>query len=200
MTIQITGKNLDIGAALREYAASRLDELLGKYVGSEHNGHIRIEKTGNIFHTNCTAKLKSGLVLNSHGDASDPHVSVDMALDKLAKRMRRHKRRLHDHHSRHANGKWAALEATDYVLDGGGGSAGGSAGAGADGDEEEEAPAPAIIAETRAVIRQMAVSDAVMDLDLAGGDFLLFKNAAHGRINIVYRRSDGNIGWIDPSE
>ncbi len=186
MTIQITGKNLDVGETLREYAHSRLMEMLEKYVGGAFPGHIRIEKNKNQFSTNCSVDLWSGLSLHSHGDSDNPHASVDLALERLDKRLRRYKSRLRDHHNKQ-NNSIPELSAIDYTV----------------GHEEEdeikpEELNPAIIAEKQTIIRELPVSDAVMELDLANRPFLLFKNAGHGRINIVYRREDGNIGWIDP--
>ena len=183
MTIQITGKNLDVGDALRDYTQGRIVDMLEKYVGRSFPGHIRIEKNKNDFSTNCSVDLWSGLSLHSHGTSDDAHTSVDMALERLDKRLRRYKSRLRDHRQNAA----AELAATDYLVE-------------HEGDEEikSEDINPVIIAEKQTIIRELPVSDAVMELDLANRPFLLFKNAAHGRINVVYRREDGNIGWIDP--
>jgi len=188
MTIQITGKNLDVGDALRDYTQDRITDILEKYVGRSFPGHIRIEKNKNEFSTNCSVDLWSGLSLHSHGTSDNPHTSVDMALERLDKRLRRYKSRLRDHRNNQHNTA-AELAATDYLLE--------------HEEAEEVKPEdlnPVIIAEKQTIIRELPVSDAVMELDLANRPFLLFKNAAHGRINIVYRREDGNIGWIDPGD
>ena len=186
MTIQITGKNLDVGDALRDYTQDRVADMLEKYVGRSFPGHIRIEKNKNEFSTNCSVDLWSGLSLHSQGTSDNPHTSVDMALERLDKRLRRYKSRLRDHHNNHKNAA-AVLAATDYLVD-------------HEGEDETNSKDlnPVIIAEKQTIIRELPVSDAVMELDLANRPFLLFKNAAHGRINVVYRRDDGNIGWIDP--
>ena len=188
MTIQITGKNLDIGEALREYTEDRVVDMLHKYVGRTFPGHIRIEKNKNEFSTNCSVDLWSGLSLHSHGESDNPHTSVDMALERLDKRLRRYKSRLRDHHSNKHNSA-PELAAMDYTVE--------------NSETEEVKPEelnPVIIAEKQTIVRELPVSDAVMELDLANRPFLLFKNAGHGRINIVYRREDGNIGWIDPGD
>lgn len=186
MTIQITGKNLDVGEALRDYTESRVVDMLEKYVGRSFPGHIRIEKNKNEFTTNCSVDLWSGLSLHSQGASDNPHTSVDMALERLDKRLRRYKSRLRDHHNNQPH-SIAEVAATDYIVE--------------HAEEEEIKPEelnPVIIAEKQTIIRELPVSDAVMELDLANRPFLLFKNANHGRINVVYRREDGNIGWIDP--
>ncbi len=185
MTIQITGKNLDVGEALREYAQGRIADMLDKYVGRSFPAHIRIEKNKNDFSTQCSVDLWSGLSLHSQGTSDNPHASVDLALERLDKRLRRYKSRLRDHHNKRGNSV-SELPATDYTVE--------------QGEEEMDTSElnPVIIAEKQTIIRELPVSDAVMELDLANRPFLLFKNAGHGRINVVYRREDGNIGWIDP--
>ena len=188
MTIQITGKNLDVGDALREYTHDRITDMLEKYVGRTFPGHIRIEKNKNEFSTNCSVDLWSGLSLHSHGESDNPHTSVDLALERLDKRLRRYKSRLRNHHNNKHN-SIPELSMADYLVE--------------HANDEEAKPedhTPVIIAETQTIIRELPVSDAVMELDLANRPFLLFKNAGHGRINIVYRREDGNIGWMDPGD
>jgi ribosomal subunit interface protein len=189
MTIQITGRNLDIGDALRDYATGRLQDILLKYVGKSYPGHIRIEKVRSQFATNCSIDLWSGLRLHARAESENPHASVDQALERLDKQLRRYKRRLSDHFANNSAHPAAEISATDYTV--------------RQAEEDEEthgngADHPVIVAERPTVVRELPVSDAVMELDLADRSFLLFKNASHGRINIVYRREDGNIGWIDP--
>ena len=186
MTIQITGKNLDIGDALREYTEDRIHDMLEKYVGRSFPGHIRIEKNKNEFSTNCSVDLWSGLSLHSQGNSDNAHTSVDIALERLDKRLRRYKSRLRDHHNNQHNAA-AEMAATDYLVEH----------AAVDEINTKDLN-PVIIAEKQTIVRELPVSDAVMELDLANRPFLLFKNAAHGRINVVYRRDDGNIGWLDP--
>jgi ribosomal subunit interface protein len=186
MALQVTGKNLDVGEALRTYVENRVENTLDKYAGQSPSGHVRIEKTRGSFLTGCTIQLQSGLSLEARGEASDAYASADQALERLEKRLRRYKRRLKKRHGP-AERKPADIQAPYYVIQ----------------SAEDEAPEPeddnpVIVAETQTAINEFSVSDAVMQLDLAERPLLVFKNARHGRINIVYRRDDGNIGWIDP--
>jgi hypothetical protein len=126
-------------------------------------------------------------VLQVSAQDQDPRNSFDQAADKIEKRLRRYKRKLKDHHGHNGYGK-EAMEAASYVL--------------ASPDEDEELPAdfnPLVIAETSAKVKTMTVGMAVMELDLTEAPVVMFKNAANGGVNVVYRRSDGNIGWIDPA-
>lgn len=186
MALQITGKNLDVGEALRTYVAERVEHTLDKYVGKGLSGHVRIEKEHGAFRTDCSIQLRSGLSLQSHGEAADAYASADLALERLDKRLRRYKRRLSKHHSQPSL-RTAQMQAPDYVIR-----------AGEDEQEDMDGENPVIIAEAHTVIRELPVSDAVMQMDLSDEQFIVFRNASHGRINVVYRRPDGNIGWIDP--
>jgi len=186
MTIQVTGKNLDVGDALRSYALERIEQILDKYLGGGLSGHVRIEKEHGAFRTDCSIQLRSGLSLQSRGEAPDAYASADLALERLDKRLRRYKRRLKKHHGQ-THVPDAHVQAPDYVVEG------------AEKEQEElEDDNPVIIAETTTIIRELPVSDAVMQMDLSNEAFIIFRNASHGRINIVYKRPDGNIGWIDP--
>jgi ribosomal subunit interface protein len=193
MTIKVTGKNIDLGESLREYALNRIDGSLDKYSGSSVSGQISVEKNHDGFFTHCAIHLSSGLDVQATGLAPDAYGSVDSAMDRLEKRLRRYKRRLKSH-GQSVDGSAQLYESAgiDYVLDAESvGDHLGDAGVGGD--------APAVIAEAPARVRAMSVSDAVMQMDLADLTFLVFRNASHGGINVVYRRPDGNIGWIDPS-
>lgn len=185
MTLQVTGKNLDVGEALRTYVTERIGQTLDKYFSGNRSGHVRIEKERNRFVTDCSIQLRSGLSLQSHGESTDAYASADMALERLEKRLRRYKRRLKNHHGPAAAN--ASTRAQYFVIQ-------------ADQDEivEEADDNPIIIAETHTEIPELSVSDAVMQMDLSNKPFLVFRNASHGHTNIVYRRPDGNIGWIDP--
>lgn len=177
---------MDIGSAFRSYVQDRIEQRLEKYIGADQSGHVRLEKAGTDFRTHCSLTLKSGLQLQSQADAGDAYASADAAIERLEKRLRRYTRRLKEHHGRAAQTA-PMTEASDYVV------------AAAEEENDTEAPDnPVIIAETRTLIHEQTVSDAVMQLDLSESTILLFKNASHGRINVVYRRPDGNIGWIDP--
>ncbi len=193
MMIKITGKNVDLGESLRGYAQSRVETALGKFSGRLVSGQISLEKNHDGFSTQCAIHLESGLDMQSAGAGSDAYAAVDSAMERLEKRLRRYKRRLKSHSQGTVNSAPLLDSAgIDYVID---------VERTVESPEEDGdgAGAPAVIAEKPARVRAMAVSDAVMQMDLADQPFLVFRNAAHGGINVVYRRPDGNIGWIDPS-
>jgi ribosomal subunit interface protein len=186
MTIQVTGKNLDVGEALRSYVQERVVHTVEKFIGREPKGHVRIEKEHGEFRTNCTIQLWQGMSLEAHGVAPEAYQSADLACERLEKRVRRYTRRL----KRHGGGETPRKHtpATDYVIQ-----------AAPEGYEERDEDNPVIIAEAESPVHEMAVSDAVMQMDLSDRPFVVFRNARHGEINVVYRRDDGNIGWIDPA-
>jgi ribosomal subunit interface protein len=187
MTIQVTGKNVDTGDAYTAYISEKIAHVLSKYVGADIDGHVRLEKERSQFRTACSVRLRSGLVLEAHGEGGDAYASADAALERLESRVRRHKRRLKSHHNGRDAHNGKAVAAPDYTVR-------------LDHEDEgqEEAGHPVIVAETERGIREMPVSEAVMQLDVTESTFLVFRNASHGDLNIVYRRADGHIGWIDP--
>lgn len=174
---------MDLGSALRGHVTDRLDKAFEKYGADGLSGHIFVEKEHGRFTTHCSVHLGSGQSLQSEGSAVEAYASVDEALDRLEKQLRRTKRRIKNHHGSR-DGGLIAIE--DSVRQ--------------DGrtDVDEAELAPAIIAETQASVLELSVGDAVMEMDSAEKVFLVFKNASTGRVNVVYRRGDGNIGWIDP--
>jgi ribosomal subunit interface protein len=186
MTIQVTGKNLDVGEALRSYVQERVGHTVEKFIGRDTTGHVRIEKEHGEFRTNCSIHLWQGMSLEAHGVAPDAYQSADLACERLEKRVRRYKRRL----KRRGGGETPRKQtpAADYVIQ-----------AAQDGQEERDDGNPVIIAEAETQVHEMAVSDAVMQMDLSDRPFVVFRNGSHGEINVVYRRDDGNIGWIDPA-
>jgi ribosomal subunit interface protein len=195
MPLRISGKNLDIGEALRERVGQRVGEALGKYFDGGYSGHLTIGKDGYGFRTECVIHLDSGIVLQAEALAADAYASADQTAMRIEKRLRRYKRRLKDHagkaRAETAASALAIVEAASYVI------------AAPDHDEEIEETAaqgfaPVIIAETTTALRSLSVSEAVQDLDLTGAPVLVFRHAGHGRVNIVYRRADGHIGWVDP--
>lgn len=185
MTLQVTGKNLDVGEALRGYVVSRIEHTLDKYVGGSHSGRVLIEKEHGAFRTDCSVHLQTGLNLQSHGEAANAYASADLALERLDKRLRRYKRRLKRRHVQPASDPQSS--APYYVIQ-----------KREDEQEEPEDDNPVIIAETQTVIRELSVSDAVMQMDLLDEPLVVFRHPGHRRINVVYRRPDGNIGWVDP--
>jgi ribosomal subunit interface protein len=195
MTIQVTGKNVGAGEAFQGYVTDKISVVLDKYIGPELFGHVRVEKAKTGFRTSCSLRLKTGLLLESQGEGADAYASADKALEHLEKRVRRYKRRLKSHH--HGDVEAARETATNrYVVqlqD-----EEGADHAAADVGHKPADTAPVIIAEAEGALKELSVSAAVMQLDLTDDAFLLFRNASHGRINVVHRRADGNVGWIDP--
>jgi ribosomal subunit interface protein len=185
MTIQVTGKNLDVGEALRSYVQERVVHTVEKFIGRAPSGHVRIEKEHGGFRTNCTIHLWQGMSLEAHGVAPDAYQSADLACERLETRVRRHTGRL----KKHAGGGTPRKQtpAADYVIQ-----------ASREEQEERDEDNPIVIAEAETMVHEMTVSDAVMQMDLSDRPFVLFRNASHGEVNVVYRRDDGNVGWIDP--
>jgi len=187
MALRISGKNVDVGDAMREHITDRIEDALEKYFTGGFTGHVTLSREGTGFKSECSLHLDTGIVLQVSAQDQDPRNSFDQAADKIEKRLRRYKRKLKDHHG-HNGADREAFEAASYVL--------------ASPDEDEELPAdfnPLVIAETSAKVKTMTVGMAVMELDLTEAPVVMFKNAANGGVNVVYRRSDGNIGWIDPA-
>ncbi|MFT3733260.1 MAG: ribosome-associated translation inhibitor RaiA [Hyphomicrobium sp.] len=185
MTIQITGKNVEVGDAFQSYAGEKIRSVLQKYLAREVDGHIRLEREREVFKTTCSVRLTNGLLLEAHGEGADAYGSVDSAAHRLETRVRRYKGRIKNHSGAAARRK-VDIEARDYVV------------SLHDDDEPEQNGAnPLIIAEGQRNISNLTVSEAVLQLDLSEASFMIFKNAAHGGLNVVYRRNDGHIGWID---
>jgi ribosomal subunit interface protein len=190
MTLRISGKSISVGEALRGRVNDRTEEVLRKYFDGNYSGHITLSKDGFGFRTDCALHLDSGITLEAESNAADAYASADAALLMIEKRLRRYKSRLKDRSARKAHAASAALELVDassYVIE-----------APAEGDDEVEGYNPVIIAEATTSLKRLSVSEAVMELDLTGASCLVFQHGSSGRVNIIYRRSDGNIGWVDP--
>ncbi len=197
MQVQVTGKHVDVGEALRLRVTDELTNSIGKYIDREGGGaDVVVSREGYTFKVDCALTLASGQQLQSHGAGTDAHTAFDSALQKIETRVRRYKRRLKDHHQQ-ALAKQAET-ASYFVLRTPEGEDESDWEDGQDGGASDSAPASMVIAETEKPIRTMTVSMAVMDLDLTGTQTIVFRNAAHGGLSVVYRRPDGNIGWIDP--
>jgi ribosomal subunit interface protein len=196
MQVQVSGKHVDVGEALRVRVSDEIALSIGKYFDRGGNAEVVVSKDGYAFRVDCSVKLASGQQLISHGSGGDAHAAFDSALAKIDTRIRRYKRRLKSH-SPAATAKQVE-NAAMFVLKA------------PEVDEGEEhdwdveaghptgAPAGMVIAETQAEVKTMTVSMAVMELDLTAYPAIVFRNAAHGGLSVVYRRPDGNIGWIDP--
>jgi ribosomal subunit interface protein len=185
MGLRISGKSVDIGQAFRGHVEARVETALAKYFDGGYTGHVTVEREGSGFKTDCAIHLDTGIVLQVNGFGQDAHQSFDQAADRIEKRLRRYKGRLKDHREKSVA---KPTPATEYVI--------------AATDEEVEVGGdaePTIIAEEPTALKTMSVSAAVMALDLAEAPCMVFRHAGHGGINVVYRRGDGHIGWVDPS-
>lgn len=188
MQIQITGKNIDIGTALRQHIEDKVLSNVEKYDNRAISVNVTVEKQKSTFICECVLHLATGLTLHSKGNGGDAYSSFDLCLEHLETRLRRYKRRLTNHHSNRQKPVHIA-DAASFVI---------AADNSADNEEAEELN-PVIIAESNTGIAHLSVGEAVMKLEFSDAQFVLFKNDQHEQVNIVYRRDDGNIGWIDPS-
>lgn len=197
MQVQVTGKHVDVGEALRTRVTDELSNSIAKYFDRAGGGaDVVVSREGAAFKVDCAVTLASGQQLTAQGLGGDAHLAFDAALEKMAKRVRRYKNRLKDHHGQ-AVAKRVEESAAYFVIQ--------SPDLEDEDDEVDGAVAadggfgePMIIAETEKPIQSMTVSMAVMQMDLTEAQTIVFRNAAHGGLSVVYRRPDGNIGWIDP--
>jgi ribosomal subunit interface protein len=200
MPFRVSGKNIDVGEALRNRINARIAEATAKYFDGGYSGHVTVGKEGFGFRTECVIHLDSGIVLEAEALAADAYASADQAALRIEKRLRRYKRRLKGHPATRPNGDSSAadaessdagdiaVDARSYVI----------AAPEHDTDDDSSDFNPVIIAETTTALRRLSVSEAVMELDLTGTAVVVFRHAGHGRVNLVYRRPDGHIGWVDP--
>jgi ribosomal subunit interface protein len=189
MPFRVSGRNIDIGEALRGRVSARIADALGKYFDGGYSGHVTVGKEGFGFRTECAVHLDSGITLQAEGTAADAYASADQAAIRIEKRLRRYHRRLKGRQMARADGVPSELApdvaAPSYVI------------AAPEHDDEITEFSPVIIAESTTALKQLSVSDAVMELDMTGAPVVVFRHAGHGRVNLVYRRQDGHIGWID---
>lgn len=192
MQVQVTGKHVDVGEALRTRVSDEISSSIGKYFDRDGGGaDVVVSREGHAFRVDCAVTLASGQQLTTQGLGGDAHLAFDAAIGRMQRRIRRYKNRLKDHHPQALARQ--AETAAYYVLQ-------------APDDDEEDLPdveaasfpEPMVIAETETRIELMTVSMAVLELDLSESQTIVFRNAAHGGLSVVYRRPDGNIGWIDP--
>ena len=189
MDIRVSGHQIDTGEALREHVDSRLKSIADKYFSRAISAHVTFGKGpyDHSFTCDVVAHVPQGVVLKGHGAAAGAHPAFDQAADRIEKQLRRYKRRLKDRHTQtqHAEALAGGSEAGYTIF-------------APPIDEEEPVDHPPIVAETRVDIPSASVSDAVMLLDLRNTNALMFRNSGTGDFNMVYRRGDGTIGWVEP--
>lgn len=188
MDIRVSGHQVDTGEALQLHATDRLNAIVDKYFSRALSSTVTFGRApAGAFRCDIITHVMHGLVLKGAGAAQDAHVALDNAVEKIDTQLRRYKRRLNDRHEQTAHAQRA--EDAAYVI----------FEEPVEQDDEVSADAPVVIAETRVDVPEATVSDAVMMLDLRNTNALLFKNAGTGKHNMVYRRGDGSIGWVEPS-
>ena len=190
MNLSISGKQIDVGPSLRQHVENALGKSVNKYFDGAIEGHVVLSRQGALFRCDVAIHVGRGLTVNGQATAPEAYGAFDQAAERIDKRLRRHKRRLDDHNKPRQDAE-PPMAARQYIL------------AGDTEDEEATADAvdgaPIVIAESTTDIPSLTASEAVMRLDLGDMAALMFRNAAHGGLNVVYRRPDGNIGWIDPA-
>lgn len=190
MDVQITGKGIDLGESLQIHVRDAVNAGVRKYFDRGAEGSVNFGKDGSLMTTEATVHLASGVFLAANGRGNDAYAAFDDAMEKLEKRLRRYKRRLKDHHTKDRS-PLPAEQASSYVLQ-----------PLAEETEQDDEPGagddgPLVIAEQPTSLREMTVTDAVMQLDLGETPVVVFRNAGNGSLSVVHRRDDGNIGWIE---
>ena len=187
MHYQITGKQIDVGQALQTHVETELSEILDKYAGRPTDANIVFSKSGHEYVCETTVHLSTGLTAQAKNHATEIYAAFDGCSEKMDKQLRRYKRRLKDHHKERSQ-PVELSDAGSYIL--------------ASTDESDDAPNDAvsgmIVAEMEMKIQSLSVGEAVMQMELADKQMLVFRNEKHNGINVVFRRDDGNIGWVDP--
>jgi ribosomal subunit interface protein len=187
MQIQVTGKNISVGDALRHHVEDRLNGDVARYFEGTVRAHVTVEKQRSQFRSDCTLHLATGIVLQAHGVDGDARMAFDVAAGHLEKRLRRYKQRLRSHHTHRrkpahvADIKSLVIQAAMHERD----------------EEEPSDLNPVIVAEALHKVPELSAGEAAMQFDISNSSFLLFRDARSGSLGLIYRRDDGNIGWID---
>lgn len=188
MHVTIKGKQLEVGEALRGHVESALTAAVSKYFSNPLESQIVFTREAHLFRADVSVHVGRSILVQGQASAADAYAAGDAAIEHVAKQLRRYKRRLRDHH-KDRDTKVEALTAQAYVL-----------AAGSDAEPDEAGDHPVVVAEMTTEVLTLSVGEAVMRLDLGDQPALLFRHAGHGGINLIYRRPDGNIGWIDPQQ
>jgi ribosomal subunit interface protein len=187
MSLRISGKHMEIGDAFRSRIEGRIGETIEKYFDGGFSGHVTVEKSGPRFSADCVIFLDTGMGLQAAGQAYDPQAAFEAASDRIETRLRRYKRKLrsYDGATNSDRDEDIAYRVMAAVP-----------------EEDEEVPedySPAVVAESTVALKTMSVARAIIELDTKDSPVFVFRNAGNDQVNIIYRRADGNIGWIDPS-
>ena len=188
MRYQITGKQIDVGSSLQEHVKSSLSSVVEKYAERPTDASVVFSKSASEYVCEAIVHLSTGLTAQARSHAHDIYAAADLAVEKMEKQLRRYKRRLKDHHqSRSEPVEFSG--GSSYIL------------AADDGKSEDEPESlqPVIVAEMEQKVQSLSVGEAVMQMEIAGAPVLVFRNEGHNGVNVVYRREDGNIGWVDPT-
>ncbi len=188
MRFQISGKQIDIGSALQTHVKAEITEVVEKYAQTPTDVIVVFSRDAHVHVCEATLHLPSGLTAQATGQAGEIYAAFEGARDRLEKQLRRYRRRLKDHHRARGNPVEFA-GASSYIV----------ATSEDDDAEEPDTLQPVIIAEMETRVPVLSAGEAVMQMELAEAPVLVFRNERHGGINVVYRRKDGNIGWIDPA-
>ena len=185
MTLRLSGKNLDIGEALRLHVLEKVEATVARYFGGSVGGHVVMTREGSGYRSDCTLRLSSGISLHAEGRAHEPYPCFEQAAGKIEARLRRYKTRLKGHAASASDGHG---KVANYLVEAP--------------REDDEEPAdgynPVVVAEGTEDLKSLSVASAVAELDLSGAPVVVFRHAGSERVNVVYRRRDGAIGWLDP--
>jgi ribosomal subunit interface protein len=184
MQVTIKGKQLDVGDSLRQHVTESLKTIVGKYFSTPIDAQVTFSKDAHLFQADIVVHAGRGIQLQTSAEATEPYAAFDSAAARVGERLRRYKNRLKDHH-KSSQDLPSAVMAQYNVLQS---------------EQDEEPDNPVIVAEMTTPIETLTVSEAVMRLDLGELPALLFRNRAHNQLNMLYRRADGHIGWVDPAQ
>jgi len=186
MQLSVKGKQIDVGDALRQHVEAQLKDITGKYFNNTLDAQVTFSREAHMFRADIAVHAGRGILLQANAAASEPYPAFDLAAARIASRLRRYKKKIIDlHHESHKHAE--AVIANSFVLN-------------SEEHEEEANDNPVVVAEMTTPIEMLTVSEAVMRLDLGDLPALMFRNKGHGGLNMIYRRPDGHIGWVDPVE
>ncbi len=189
MQINVSGKGVEVGESLRTHITKQTEEHVSKYIDRINSMQVVVSREAHLFRVDITGNLgtHAGLVIRSRGEVDDVYAAFDESLEKMSKQLRRYKRKLTNHHKGEKEPELRSVKGMKYVLPPEAG----------EGDDDKTG---IVIAEKPTSIETLTVSQAVMKMDLQDLPALMFFNSAHGGLNVVYRRVDGNISWVDPKD